>query len=146
MRAAMKKKGMSDADIEKTLSSSKKSGGTKAAAGKRKDYQFLLYPQYQKWAAAQRALQDQILKDDKLSGSYVQEMVRDLTRGHIESLIEGKYGAPDLNSVLKTAMQKIPAADQATLKSEQEGLLHDETELVDDSVDCRFAGLTVTKI
>ena len=64
----------------------------------------------------------------------------------IEKLIDDRYGAADLNSVLKSAMQKLPKPDQAILKLEEESLLHDETELVDNSVDYRFAGVTVHRL
>ena len=106
----------------------------------------LLYPEYEAWSAAQRALQAEILGDDTLCSDYLREVVRDLTRNQIEKLIDDRYGAADLNSVLKSAMQKLPKPDQAILKLEEESLLHDETELVDNSVDYRFAGVTVHRL
>ncbi len=146
MRAALKAKGMSDADIDKYLAGSKKGARQGAAAkGKPQDFQMLLYPEYEAWAAAQRSLQQEILSDDELSSTYVREMVRDLTDGKIETLLADRYGQPKLGGTLRTAMQKLSAAEQMTLKSEQASLLHDETELVDNSVDCRFKALTVTR-
>jgi hypothetical protein len=143
MRAGLKSKGMTEADIDKYMAQAKK-GGDKTVNSK--DFQMLLYPEYEAWSAAQRALQEEILGDDTLCSDYVREVVRDLTRNQIEKLIDIKYGAADLNSVLKSAMQKLPKSDQAILKSEEESLLHDETELVDNSVDYRFAGLTVHRL
>ena len=134
---------MTEADIDKYMAQAKK-GGDKTVNSK--DFQMLLYPEYEAWSAAQRALQEEILGDDTLCSDYVREVVRDLTRNQIEKLIDIKYGAADLNSVLKSAMQKLPKSDQAILKSEEESLLHDETELVDNSVDYRFAGLTVHRL
>jgi len=145
LRAGMKAKGMSDADIDKALAGGKK-GGAKAAGKSQPNYQMLIYPEYETWAAAQQELQQEILKDNTLSTEYVREIVRDLTRGHIDALIDKKYGAPDLNGVLMAAMQRIPTAGQAKLHAKEESLLHDETELVDNSVDCRFAGLKVTRV
>lgn len=147
LRALMKKKGMSDADIDEFFASGGKGDATaKAKAkGKGQDYQLLLYPEYEEWAAAQRALQGEILKDEALSTNYVQDMVRDLIRGRLDAILDDKYGAPDLNKVLKQAAQRLPVAEQDTLKVEAESMLFDETELVDDSVACRFAGMTVTK-
>ena len=154
MRAAMKTKGMTDADIEKALAGAKaaKEAGAKGAAGKglgkgnKRDPQMLLYPNYENWAAAQQTLQQEILNDDALSTTYVREVVRDLTCGRIESLLEDKYGAPDLNGAIMQAMQKLSPADKTTLKSDEPSLLHDETELMDDSVDCRFTDMIVTRI
>lgn len=144
LRAALKKKGLSDDAIEKTV---KEGASKKAGAGLKRaqNYQMLIYPEYEAWAAAQKSLQQEILSDDDLIISYVREMVRDLTRGQIEALIAEKYGEPDLSSVLKDAMQRVSGADQTTLKSREESLLHDETELVDNSVECRFSGLTVRR-
>ena len=148
MRAGLKSKGMTEADIDKYMAQAKKGGAKNGGAktGNPKDFQMLLYPEYEAWSAAQRALQEEILGDDTLCSDYVREVVRDLTRNQIEKLIDIKYGAADLNSVLKSAMQKLPKSDQAILKSEEESLLHDETELVDNSVDYRFAGLTVHRL
>jgi len=145
LRAGMKAKGMSDADIDKALAGGKKGGGKGVGKGQ-PNYQMLIYPEYETWAAAQQELQQEILKDDRLSTEYVREIVRDLTRGHIDALIDEKYGAPDLNGVLMAAMQRISTADQAKLHAEEESLLHDETELVDNSVEFQFAGLTVTRV
>ncbi|MEE8399784.1 MAG: hypothetical protein V3S89_12315 [Desulfobacterales bacterium] len=149
LRALMKKKGMSDADIDKYMAGDGKGKGDAAskakAKGKGQDYQLLLYPEYEKWAAAQRALQDEILKDETLSTRYVQDMLRDLIRGRLDAILDDKYGAPDINTVLEQAIQRLSAAEQETLKVEVDSMLFDETELVDDSVDCRFAGLTVTE-
>jgi hypothetical protein len=146
-RALMKKKGMSDADIDKAFAGGKKGGSaSKAKAkGRGQDYQLLVYPEYERWAAAQRALQEEILKDEALSTRYVQHMVRDLTRGRLDAILDDTYGPADLNEILKQAIQRLPAAEQETLRIEVDSMLFDETELVDNSVDCRFAGLTVTK-
>ena len=108
--------------------------------------QMLLYPAYEDWAAAQQTLQQEILSDDALAATYVREVVRDLTRGRIEALIEGKFGAPDLNGAIVQAMQRLSPEDKATLKSEQESVVLDESALVDDSVDCQFTDMTVTRI
>ena len=143
MRAGLRSKGMTEADIDKYMAKAKKGG---AKTGNPKDFQMLLYPEYEAWSAAQRALQEEILGDDTLCSDYLREVVRDLTRNQIEKLIDDRYGAADLNSVLKSAMQKLPKPDQAILKSEEESLLHDETELVDNSVDYRFAGVTVHRL
>jgi hypothetical protein len=152
LRAAMKTKGMTDADIEKALAGAGKAGA-KGATGKapgkgktKRDPQMLLYPGYENWAAAQQTLQQEILKDDALAATYVREVVRDLTRGRIEALIESKFGVPDLNGAIVQAMQRLSPADKATLKSDQESLVHDESELVDDSVDCQFTDMTVTRM
>ena len=144
MRAGLRSKGMTEADIDKYMAQTKKGGAKKGGAktGNPKDFQMLLYPEYEAWSAAQRALQEEILGDDTLCSDYLREVVRDLTRNQIEKLIDDRYGAADLNSVLKSAMQKLPKPDQAILKLEEESLLHDETELVDNSVDYRFAGVT----
>jgi hypothetical protein len=153
MRAGLRSKGMTEADIDKYMAQAKKVGAKKgdakkggAKTGNPKDFQMLLYPEYEAWSAAQRALQEEILGDDTLCSDYLREVVRDLTRNQIEKLIDHRYGAADLNSVLKSAMQKLPKPDQAILKSEEESLLHDETELVDNSVDYRFAGVTVHRL
>mgnify|MGYP006429727039 FL=1 len=148
MRAGLRSKGMTEADIDKYMAQTKKGGAKKGGAktGNPKDFQMLLYPEYEAWSAAQRALQEEILGDDTLCSDYLREVVRDLTRNQIEKLIDDRYGAADLNSVLKSAMQKLPKPDQAILKSEEESLLHDETELVDNSVDYRFAGVTVHRL
>ena len=87
----------------------------------------------------------EILKDDALSTRYVRDMVRDLLRGRLDAILDETYGPPDLNKILRQAIQRLPAAEQETLKVEVDSMLFDETELVDDSVDCRFSGLTVTK-
>ena len=47
LRQAMKDKGMSDEDIEKAIK------GVGKAEAPAKDYQMLLYPEYEQWAAAQ---------------------------------------------------------------------------------------------
>jgi hypothetical protein len=148
MRAGLRSKGMTEADIDKYMAQTKKGGAKKGGAktGNPKDFQMLLYPEYEAWSAAQRALQEEILGDDTLCSDYLREVVRDLTRNQIEKLIDDRYGAADLNSVLKSAMQKLPKPDQAILKLEEESLLHDETELVDNSVDYRFAGVTVHRL
>jgi hypothetical protein len=148
MRAGLRSKGMTEADIDKYMAQAKKGGAKKVGAktGNPKDFQMLLYPEYEAWSAAQRALQEEILGDDTLCSDYLREVVRDLTRNQIEKLIDDRYGAADLNSVLKSAMQKLPKPDQAILKLEEESLLHDETELVDNSVDYRFAGVTVHRL
>ena len=147
LRVLMKEKGMSDADIDKALASYKKgdSAGKGKAKGRGQDYQLLVYPEYEKWAAAQRALQHEILKDEALTTRYVKDMVRDLIRGRLDAILDDTYGAPDVNKILKQAIQKLPAAEQETLKVDVDSMLFDETELVDNSIDCRFAGLTVTK-
>jgi hypothetical protein len=147
MRAGLKAKGMTEADIEKYMAGAKakKDGAGKGGKAQPRNYQMLVYPEYESWAAAQRSLQEKILADENLSDAYIREIVRDLTEGQIEALIADKYGAADLNGVLKQAMQTISASDQALLKLEEESQMFDETELVDDSVDCRFAGLTVTR-
>jgi len=145
IRKAMKDKGQSEADIKKYLASAKAKKGA-AAKGKPPNYQMLIYPEYESWAAAQQSLLDKILDDDNLSNDYIREMVRDLTRGKIETLIAEKYGAPDLNGVLRQAMQRISAEEQALLQAAEESQLHDETELVDDAVDYRFSGLTVSRV
>lgn len=148
MRAGLRSKGMTEADIDKYMAQAKKGGAKNGGAktGNPKDFQMLLYPEYEAWSAAQRALQAEILGDDTLCSDYLREVVRDLTRNQIEKLIDDRYGAADLNSVLKSAMQKLPKPDQAILKLEEESLLHDETELVDNSVDYRFAGVTVHRL
>jgi len=148
MRAGLRSKGMTEADIDKYMAQAKKVGAKNGGAktGNPKDFQMLLYPEYEAWSAAQRALQEEILGDDTLCSDYLREVVRDLTRNQIEKLIDDRYGAADLNSVLKSAMQKLPKPDQAILKLEEESLLHDETELVDNSVDYRFAGVTVHRL
>jgi hypothetical protein len=148
MRAGLRSKGMTEADIDKYMAQAKKGGAKKVGAktGNPKDFQMLLYPEYEAWSAAQRALQEEILGDDTLCSDYLREVVRDLTRNQIEKLIDDRYGAADLNSILKSAMQKLPKPDQAILKLEEESLLHDETELVDNSVDYRFAGVTVHRL
>jgi|TARA_B110000240_G_scaffold32934_2_gene35662 hypothetical protein len=148
MRAGLRSKGMTEADIDKYMAQAKKGGAKNGGAktGNPKDFQMLLYPEYEAWSAAQRALQEEILGDDTLCSDYLREVVRDLTRNQIEKLIDDRYGAADLNSVLKSAMQKLPKPDQAILKLEEESLLHDETELVDNSVDYRFAGVTVHRL
>jgi hypothetical protein len=143
MRAGLRSKGMTEADIDKYMAQAKNGG---AKTGNPKDFQMLLYPEYEAWSAAQRALQEEILGDDTLCSDYLREVVRDLTRNQIEKLIDDRYGAADLNSILKSAMQKLPKPDQAILKLEEESLLHDETELVDNSVDYRFAGVTVHRL
>jgi len=145
IRKAMKDKGQSEADIKKYLTSAKEKKDS-AAKGKPPNYQTLIYPEYESWAAAQQSLLDKILADDNLSNDYIREMVRDLTRGKIEALIAEKYGAPDLNGVLHEAMQRISADEQALLRAAEESQLHDETELVDDAVDYRFSGLTVSRV
>lgn len=148
MRAGLRSKGMTEADIDKYIAQAKKVGAKNGGAktGNPKDFQMLLYPEYEAWSAAQRALQEEILGDDTLCSDYLREVVRDLTRNQIEKLIDDRYGAADLNSVLKSAMQKLPKPDQAILKLEEESLLHDETELVDNSVDYRFTGVTVHRL
>ena len=139
LRQAMKEKGMSDEDIEKAI---KGVGKAKAPA---KDYQMLLYPEYEEWAAAQVALQEQILTDDELCSDYVREIVRDLARGNVDKMVDDECGQPDLNGVLKQALAKLPKNMQTTLKAEEESLLHDETELIDDSVSCHFAGISINR-
>ena len=149
LRAAMKTKGMTDADIEKALADAGKTAAKGKGPGKgttKMNPQMLLYPAYEDWAAAQQTLQQEILNDDALAATYVREVVRDLTRGRIEALIEGKFGAPDLNGAIVQAMQRLSPEDKATLKSEQESLVLDESALVDDSVDCQFTDMTVTRI
>ena len=139
LRQAMKDKGMSDEDIEKAI---KGVGKTKAPA---KDYQMLLYPEYEEWAAAQVALQEQILTDNELCSDYVREIVRDLARGNVDKMVDDECGQPDLNGVLKQALAKLPENMQTILKAEEESLLHDETELIDDSVSCHFAGISINR-
>ena len=146
LRALMKKKGMSDADIEKAFADGKKGGGAAKAKGKGPDYQLLLYPEYEKWVASQQALQGEILKDEDLSARYVQHMVRDLTRGRLDAILDDMYGAPDLSKILKEAIQRLPAPEQEILRVDVDSMLFDETELVDNSIDYRFAGLTVAKV
>jgi hypothetical protein len=145
-RALMKKKGMSDADIDKAVAKGKGDAGSKVKAkGRGQDYQLLIYPEYEKWVAAQQALQGEILKDEALSTLYLQEMVRDLIRGRLDAILDGKLGALDPNKVLKQAIERLPEAEQDVLGVEADSMLFDETELVDESVACRFAGLTVAK-
>ena len=149
IRAALKTKGMTDKDISKYLAES--NNKHQAASNNKKvvakaDPQFLLYPEYEKWAAAQQKLQQKIVNDEGLSIHYVREVVRDLTSAKVEALLEEKYGVPDLNGVIAQAMEKLTPEDKATLKSDQPSLVHDESELVDDSVDCRFEQITVTRI
>jgi len=147
LRVLMKKKGMSDADIDKYLAGEGKGGAAAKAKAKGKgtDYQLLLYPEYEEWVAAQRALQGEILKDDNLAARYVKEMVRDLIRGRLDAILDGKFGVPDPNKVLRQAIGRLPEAEGSALKVESDSLLFDETELVDCSVDCRFTGLTAAK-
>ena len=141
LRQAMKDKGVTDEDIEKAVAGIKSGKGK----GPAKDYQMLLYPEYEEWAAAQVALQQQILADDDLCNDYVLEMVRDLTRGRIDGLVDEKCGEPDLNNVLKRALATLPDNMQTVLKAGEEALLHDETELVDDSVNCQFSGISIDR-
>jgi len=149
MRAALKEKGMTDKDISKYLAGS----NNKYLAGKdikkpvaKVDPQFLIYPEYEKWAAAQQRLQQEIVDDQGISIHYIREVVRDLTVAKVEALLEQKYGAPDLNGVIAQAMVKLSPEDKAILRADQESLVHDESELVEDSVDCRFEGMTVTRV
>ena len=72
--------------------------------------------------------------------------MRDLTEGQIEAMVNEKYGAPDLNKVLKNAMKKIPKEYQQLLKMEEDSLRLDETELLDGSVRCSFNKLDVHAI
>ena len=141
LRQAMKDKGMTDEETDKAIKGIKSGKGK----GPAKDYQMLLYPVYEEWAAAQVALQQQILADDDLCNDYVLEMVRDLTRGNIDRIIDEECGEPDLNDVLKRALTTLPDNMQTVLKAGEEALLHDETELVDDSVNCRFAGISINR-
>jgi len=146
LRILMKKKGMSDADIEKAFEKGKGDVASKAKAkGKPPDYQLLLYPEYERWVAAQRALQGEILKDEALWTSYLKEMVRDLIRGRLDAILDGELGVPDPNKVLVEAIERLPEDERSTLTVESDSLLFDETELVDCSVDCRFTGLTATR-
>jgi hypothetical protein len=142
MRALMKDKGMSDEDISKTLAAKNNDKAVTPPV----DPQFLIYPEYEKWAAAQQRLQQEIVDDQGLSVHYIREVVRDLTLAKVEALLEEVYGAPDLNGVIRQAMEKLSPEDKATLKSDQESLVHDESELVEDSVDCQFEGMTVTRV
>lgn len=145
LREALKKKGLADHEIEKYLAESKENEGAKAK-GKPTDYQMLLYPEYEKWANAQRSLQVKILQDDEFSRCYIREIMRDLTEGQIEAMVNEKYGTPDLNRVLKNAMKKIPKEYQQLLKMEEDSLRLDETELLDGSVRCSFSKLDVHAI
>lgn len=150
LRAALKAKGLSADDIEQYVEKARndKTGTSKGgkSKGAQKDYQMLLYPHFQDWAAAQRSLQNLILDDDDLSRTYIREMVRDLTSGQVESLVTSQYGAPGVDSVLKQAIRKLSDEDRQVLRTDEASLLHDETELLDASVDCRFAGLTVNRL
>jgi len=154
-RKAMKQKGMSDDEIEKALAAkdsntkegkegTKSTKGTKGGQKRAADPQMLLYPEYEAWAAAQCKLQTEMLADDTLAHDYAVEMMRELTRGRLESLIDAEYGAPHLHAVLAAAMSKLPADDQSRLKADELSLLHDETELVDNAVACRFGGISIT--
>ena len=145
LREALKKKGLADHEIEKYLAESKKNEGAKEKE-KPTDYQMLLYPEYEKWANAQRSLQVKILEDDEFSRCYIREIMRDLTEGQIEAMVNEKYGAPDLSKVLKNAMKKIPKEYQQLLKMEEDSLRLDETELLDGSVRCSFNKLDVHAI
>ena len=140
LREALKKKGLADHEIEKYLAESKEDEGAKE---KPTDYQMLLYPEYERWANAQRSLQVKILEDDEFSRRYILEIMRDLTEGQIEAMVNEKYGTPDLNRVLKNAMKKIPKEYQQLLKMEEDSLRLDETELLDSSVSCTFNKLDV---
>ncbi|MAI42042.1 MAG: hypothetical protein ACJ0Q6_02260 [Candidatus Azotimanducaceae bacterium] len=142
LRKSLKGKGLSDTEIEKYLTKAKENKND-ISKDKPTDYQLLLYPEYEKWADAQRSLQVKIFEDEELSSRYIREIVRDLTQGKIESLMEKKYGPPDLSGVLSSAMQKISAENQQLLKSEEESLRHDETELLDESISCCFTKLSV---
>ena len=79
-------------------------------------------------------------------GACIQEIMRDLTEGQIEAMVNEKYGTPDLNRVLKYAMKKIPKEYQQLLKMEEDSLRLDETELLDGSVRCSFNKLDVHAI
>jgi hypothetical protein len=151
LRKAMKQKGMSEEEINKALAAKESKGAkdTKNKEGQKEgqtggDPQMLLYPEYEAWADAQRKLQEAMLADESLAYDYAREMVRDLMRGRVELVIDAKYGAPRVHEVLAAAMRKLPAADQARLKADEMALLGDETELVDNAVACRFAGISVT--
>ncbi len=91
------------------------------------------------------ALQEQILTDNELCSDYVREIVRDLARGNVDKMVDDECGQPDLNGVLKQALAKLPKNMQTILKAEEESLLHDETELIDDSVSCHFAGISINR-
>ncbi len=150
-RAALKAKGLSQDEIEKFVDKANKTTSKTPGAASKKgngsppDYQMLLYPQYEDWGAAQRLLQDKILRDEGLCSAYLREMVRDLTRGEIESLIAEKYGDPDIDGVLEKAIDELSPVERARLKTDEKALLFDETELLDSSVNCRFKELTVRR-
>ena len=134
--AAMREKGMTDEDIEKALAQPKKPP----------NYQMLLYPEYEQWAAAQQRVQDAILADDGLCRDYVREVTRDLIRGRIDSILDDACGAPELLTVLENALATLPAEDRDTLKADQAALILDETELLDGAVSCGFAGIDVDRV
>ena len=148
-------KGKDGADGAESAEGTKSTKGTKGTKDtkdtkgtkdgqKRADPQMLLYPEYEAWAAAQCKLQTAMLADETLAQDYVVEMMRELTRGRLESLIDAEYGAPHLRAVLAAAMSKLSPDDQSRLKADEMSLLHDETELVDDAVACRFGGISIT--
>ena len=145
LRESLEKKGLSDHEIEEYLANNKKNKGEKEKA-KPTDYQMLLYPKYEEWANAQRSLQIKILEDKEFANSYIREIMRELTQGKIESLVNAKYGTPDLDRVLQKAMKKISKEHQQLLKMEEDNLRLDETELLDGSVSCCFSKLAVESI
>ena len=114
--------------------------------GKGPNYQMLLYQEYETAVAAQSALQEEILQDPELCAAFVQEMVRDTTRGRLEALLDDKYGGGDLAAVLRRAMSKLSPEQRTLLKSGEESLVHDETELLDGSVSISFSEVVVTQV
>jgi len=143
MREGMKEKGASDADVEKYIAGVKRKleVDEKKAIG---DPASLLADQFKQWIDAQERLQREVLGDHDLSIQYAREVLRERTEGQIEGLLEKTYGAMDSKRILEEALRRLSEADQMTLKLGEDGLLNDETELLDDAVSCRFSGLEVT--
>ena len=140
--AAMRKKGMSDEQIEETLTQK----SFQKSAQKPPNYQMLLYPQYERWASAQQRVQDAILSDETMSRQYVQEVTRDLIRGRIDSMVDDACGEPGLLAVLERALATLSAEDREILKADQTGLIFDETELLDGAVSYEFVGVDVDRV
>ena len=140
--AAMRKKGMSDEQIEETLTQK----SFQKSAQKPPNYQMLLYPQYERWASAQQRVQDAILSDETMSRQYVQEVTRDLIRGRIDSMVDDACGEPGLLAVLERALATLSAEDREILRADQTGLFFDETELLDGAVSYEFVGVDVDRV
>lgn len=140
--AAMRKKGMSDEQIEETLTQK----SFQKSAQKPPNYQMLLYPQYERWASAQQRVQDAILSDETMSRQYVQEVTRDLIRGRIDSMLDDACGEPGLLAVLERALATLSAEDREILRADQTGLFFDETELLDGAVSYEFVGVDVDRV